>query len=141
MKMKDITVRGLVEEDLVEVSQWFINRKWFAPPNGKILPEDTGYVAEIDGRLLSVAWLYITNSHIGIIDWIATNPESGTMGLKSIKKLLDYIEEVSRENITTYMHFTSNERFAKYIGKNCRFKPREKGVSICMRTRKEVAHG
>ena len=82
--MKDVIIRLIQDEDLPEVSEWFTARKWPVPPAGKMLP-DTGYVAErvSDGQLLAVAWFYLTNSQVGIIDWIATNPKEAGNGLDS----------------------------------------------------------
>lgn len=132
MALKDITVRQLTDEDLVEVSEWFASRKWTHPPVGATLPE-TGYVAEIGDKKLSVAWLYITNSAVGIIDWIATNPEAGYKGMASVRALIDHIEEVSRRDTKSYLHFTGNDKLTRYLKKKCRFKVAESGISMCVR--------
>lgn len=126
-----IKIRLITDDDLVEVSNWFAARKWPVPPNGKMLP-DTGYVAEKGGQLLSVAWLYITNSNVGIVDWIATNPDAGAQGIISIKKLLQHIEDISRGSITSFMHFTPNDKFARFLKRKCGFKTTEK-ANICVR--------
>lgn len=139
MALKDIKVRLLRDEDMLEISEWFAARKWPTPPQGAMLPE-TGYVAELGDRKLSVAWLYITNSSVGIVDWIATNPDAGVRGLISIKKLIDHIEDVSRENVGAYLHFTPNDKLAKYLKRNCRFKISERGINLCVRAVRE-AHG
>lgn len=138
--MKNLTIRLIQDEDLLEISEWFAARKWPIPPHGKMLP-DTGYVAERDGKLLSVAWFYMTNSQVGIIDWIATNPDSGTQGLISIIQLLKYIEEISRGETNVFMNFTSNEKLAKFLKRKCGFKITEQ-ASVCVRRRPlEVAYG
>lgn len=139
MALKDITVRLLTEEDMAEVSEWFAARKWPVPPGGKMLPE-TGYVAELDGRMISVAWLYITNSEVGIIDWIATNPEAGARGIISVKKLIEHIEGVSLGSLNTFMHFTPNDRLAQYLKKKCGFKVTEKS-NVCIRKGAAQAQG
>lgn len=142
--MKNVTIRQLHDEDLIEVSEWFAKRKWSRPPSGKGLP-DTGYVAVAEsGQLLSVAWLYITNSDVGIIDWMCTNPDAGqTEGLRSIAKLIDFIEAVSAERCNLFMHYTPNAKFARFLGKKCRFKTTETGVNLCFRRRslEAQAHG
>jgi hypothetical protein len=139
MALRDITVRHLEDDDLVEVSEWFASRKWPYPPQGAMLPK-TGFIAELNGKKLSVAWLYVTNSSVGIVDWIATNPNVGVKGLISIKKLIDHIEDISRESVASYLHFTPNEKLARYLKKNCGFKIAEKGINLCIRTARE-AHG
>ncbi len=129
---------------MLEISEWFAARKWPLPPVGgsKMLPE-TGYVAVKDGKLMSVAWLYITNSQIGIVDWIATSPAAGTKGLISVIKLISYIEEISVGRTNFFMHFTPNDKLARFLKRKCGFKISETGVNICTRRRPlEVqAHG
>jgi hypothetical protein len=142
--MKGVTIREIRDEDFVEVSDWFAARKWQIPPSAKTLPE-TGYVAQKDdGTLLAVAWLYITNSDVGIVDWICSNPSAGmAQGLRSIVKLIDFIEAVSAGRCNVFMHFTPNTKFAKFLGKKCRFKTTETGVNLCFRRRsmEAPAHG
>lgn len=131
MSLKGITIRLVHDDDLVEICEWFSARKWPVPPNGNMLPE-SGYVAVQNGKLLSVAWLYITNSSVGIIDWIATNPDAGAVGIISVKKLLNYIEDVSRGHVGVFMHFTPNDRLARFLKRKCGFKITEK-ANICVR--------
>ena len=133
--LKNIVVRLIQDEDFVEVSEWFVKRKWPVPPAGKMLPE-SGFVAEQDGKLLSVAWLYVTNSQVGIIDWIATNPEAGASGIISVKKLLDHIETISSET-NVFMTFVPSDKFAKYLKNKCRFKITEQ-ANVCIRRREAV---
>lgn len=140
MNLKDIQIRDITDDDLLEVSEWFAKRRWPVPPAGSMLP-DTGYIAYRGDKLLSVAWLYITNSQVGIIDWIATNPDAGPVGTASIKKLVDYIEGISGDSTSVFMHFTPNDKLAKFLKKNCRFKTTEK-ANICVRRRSlEVVNG
>lgn len=132
MALKGITVRQLQDEDMVEVSEWFAKRNWNSPPQGQMLPS-TGYVAVKEGKLLSVAWLYITNSAMGIVDWIATSPDAGFRGIASLENLINYIEDISKETTTSYFHFTPNDKLAKYLKRKCRFKIAETGVNLCIR--------
>jgi len=141
MAIKDIIVRDLEDDDLAEVSEWFTSRNWNVAPQGKVLP-DSGYVAVHNGKLLSVAWLYVTNSEVGIIDWIATNPEEPRLGIISVKKLIRHIEMISEGRIRTFLSFIPNDKFAQYLKRKCGFKITEKDVNICSRTRPmEAAHG
>lgn len=121
MGLKDITVRDLADEDMVEIVEWFKHRKWRVPPASHALP-GTAYVAEQHGKLLSVVWLYLTNSGVGILDWVATNPESGPNGIISIKKVLKHIEGLVEDNLTTFIHFTHNDRLATFFNKKCGYK-------------------
>ena len=124
MAIKDIIVRQIRDEDMLEVSEWYRDRKWLTPPGKNRLPE-TGYVSELNGELLAVVWLYITNSAIGITDWICTNPKFRTKGIISIREIFKFIEETTSGKIEVLMNFTSNEKLAKYLRKNCRFKKGE----------------
>ena len=124
---------------MLEVSEWFASRKWPRPPQGAMLPE-TGSIAELGGRKLSLAWLSITNSSVGIVDWIATNPDAGVKGLISIKALIDHIEGISREGVSSFLHFTPNDKLALYLKKKCGFKIAEKGINLCIRNTR-AAHG
>lgn len=121
MKLKNVIVRDLVEDDMVEISEWFVGRKWKVPPANHILP-GTAYVAERNGDLICVVWLYITNSGLGILDWVATKPNAGPIGLLSIKKVLNYIEEVTGDKLTAFAHFTHNDKLATFFNKKCGYK-------------------
>ena len=140
--MKNLTIRKIEDEDMLEISEWYSSRKWPVPPAGKMLPE-SGYVAVKDGKLLSVAWLYITNSQVGIVDWIGTNPTSGPHGLISVVKLIDYIEEISKGYINVFLHFTPNHKLSRFLKRKCGFKITETEVDMAVRRRRhlEVAHG
>ncbi len=143
--MKNVLIRDITDDDMPEISEWFAARKWTVPPGGKTLPE-TGYVAvdSVSNRLLSVAWLYITNSDVGIVDWIATAPESGAKGLISVIDLLEFIEGVSVSRCNVFMHFTPNAKLARFLKRKCGFKIAETGVNICTRRRplsEAQAHG
>ena len=140
--MKNVLIRLIEDEDLLEVSEWFSARKWPVPPSGKMLPE-TGYVAVTgDGTLLSVAWFYLTNSQVGIVDWIATNPTAGAQGLISVIKLIAHIEDISSGTTNVFMHFTPNDKLARFLKRKCGFKVTEK-ANICVRRRplQEVVNG
>jgi hypothetical protein len=135
--VKNLTIRKIDDDDMLEISEWFSSRKWPVPPSGKMLPE-SGYVAVRDGKLLSVAWLYITNSQVGIVDWIATNPSAGPHGLISVTRLIDYIEDLSKGYINVFMHFTPNHKLAKFLKRKCGFKIAETDVNICIRRRRHL---
>jgi len=131
--LKDLKVRPIEDGDFVSVSEWFVKRSWPVPPAGQMLPE-SGFVAFTpDGKLHAVAWLYVTNSQLGIIDWIATNPDSdGMLGLVGVKKIIDWIERVA-DGINVFLHFTPNDRLAKFLKGKCRFKISEKANVLTRR--------
>jgi hypothetical protein len=138
--LKDVIIRLIQDDDFAEVAEWFVARKWPVPPAGKMLP-DSGYVAEKDGELLAVAWFYLTNSQVGIVDWICTNPKSMTLGLRSVIKILQHIEKISSERTNVFMHFTPNDKLAAFLKRKCGYKVTEK-ANVCVRRRPlEAANG
>lgn len=120
MGLTDIVIRDLRDEDMPAVTEWYVARKWRVPPSPNALPS-TAYVAHDSEMLLGVVWLYLTNSGIAMVDWIATNPASGAKGLISISKILKYIESIIDDRVTVLMHFTSNEKLSKFFGRKCGF--------------------
>jgi len=132
MGLKDITIRELTEDDFLEVSRWFSARKWSHAPAKDILPP-LAYVAELDGVLLSVVWVYVTNCGLVLLDWFATNPESGSRGIISVKKLTKYVVGVMEESGTTTacISYTHNDKLAEYLDKKCGFKKDSMKVNMC----------
>ena len=138
---KEIVVRRLTDDDMVEVSEWYVKRKWPVAPGGGMLPE-SGYIAELNGEKLAAGWLYVTNSTIGIIDWLATSPSAGVRGLIGIRRILRHIEDVTQgsEGVPghhTLMTFTPNVKFAKFLKEKCGYKTAERGLHLCVRNRRQ----
>ena len=121
----ELLVRLVREEDFVELSEWFSKRKWPVPPGPDILPK-TGYVAVKGDEMLSVAWLYPTTTPVAFVDWMATNPESGTLGLRSLVKVLDHIKRISDPHVSRLMFLTPNDKLTKFAEKRMKFKKTEK---------------
>ncbi len=103
MKIKDVKFRLLKEADMPEVSSWFVKHKWPISPGPEILP-DTAYIAEIDGVPLAVSWIYLTNSTIFWLEWVATNPNYKVKSIISLKKLSKALLELipQRHRIEDY---------------------------------------
>lgn len=120
----DFLVRDINDDDLVTVSEWFARRKWPVPPSPAILPK-TGYVAERNGEPVAVAWLYITNSSLGLVEWSATDPESGIVGLRGLKKVMDHIKKISEPRVKVLFQFVPNKKLAKYMEKRFGFRKSE----------------
>ena len=142
MALKDIKVRELNDDDMVEISEWFKTRKWSHGPAPKILPE-SAYVAELDGMLLSVVWVYVTNSGLALMDWIATNPKSGTKGIISVQKLFKYVEEIfiRSEGVNACISYAHSDKLARYLSKKCGYKVDSKKVNMCMKVFKPIHAG
>lgn len=126
-------VRQLTPDDMMEVSQWFVKRKWPLPPNEGILP-NTGYVAQRDdGKLLSVAWLYLTNSKLALIEWTATNPDEPVAGIKSLSNVVDYIKHITKDNVTCLMQLIPNKKLSRHYQKKMGFKKSEEADIVIWR--------
>lgn len=125
MAIKDIIVRPVVDEDYIEISEWLKDRKWPMPPARGSLPA-TGYIAEENGKPLAAGFLYLTNSSIGIFDWLSTNPESGYRGLVGLKKISEYIKRVSDPEVSVILSFQGNGKLANYMSKKLGYKKVEK---------------
>lgn len=140
--LKDIKVRLLTDDDMVEISEWFKARKWSYGPAPKILPE-SAYVAELNGQLLSVVWVYVTNSGLALMDWIATNPNSGVRGLISVQKLFRYVENIFKESdgVSACISYAHSDKLAKYLAKKCGYKVDSKKVNMCMKVFKPIFTG
>lgn len=124
-----ISVRLIEEEDFVEVSAWFADSHWKTPPMGNNLPE-SGYIAEEGGRKLAVAWLYVTNSGVALVDWVKTNPEVGGRGVFAVKKLMGHIEAIAENQINSIIYVTPNDRLAGFLKSRCGFKTRKENVCV-----------
>ena len=142
MALKDIIVRELTDEDMVEVSEWFVARKWPVVPSPHILPK-SAYVAELEGKLLSVAWVYCTNSGLALIDWVATNPKSGTKGIISVQKVFKHVDEIlaATGSITACISYTHNDKLAKYMDKKCGYRRDRLKVNMCYKRFGGVPNG
>ena len=126
-----IKVRLLTDDDMVEVSGWFKDRHWKIQPTSRTLPE-SGYLALDDDKPVAVVWLYLTNSGIGILDWMQSKPNSGERGVFAVKKLMDYVEDISRGSIHSLIHHTPNDKLANYLKKSCGFRLAGK-ENMCVR--------
>lgn len=122
-----IIVRDIVDEDFTYIGDWFKNRKWPMPPVKGILPK-TGYVAEHNGNPVAVGWVYLTNSSMAFIEWTATNPKSGIIGLRGIKKIVDHIKALTEGNYEIFMQFVPSKKFAKYMETKMGFKKSEEAT-------------
>jgi hypothetical protein len=125
MAIKDIIVRPVQDDDYLEICDWLKDRKWTIPPAKGSLPA-TGYIAEENGKPIAAAFLYLTNSSIGIFDWLSTNPESGYKGLVGLKKISEHIKKVSDPDVSVILSFQGNGKLANYMTKKLGYKRVEK---------------
>lgn len=125
MAIKDIIVRQIQDEDYLDISEWLKDRKWPIPPGKGVLPV-TGYIA-VDGKnKLAAGYLYVTNSSVGILDWLVTNPKAGFKGSVALKRIDEHVKKITKDNVTTILHFCANDKLAKYMCKKLNYKTADK---------------
>lgn len=117
----NLLVRKIKDEDMPEVTSWFVDRKWPLPPVDGILPP-TGFVAEKDGELYAAAWLYVSNSSLGHLEWMVTRPKSGVAGVRALEKVIEHIKEASNPHVKCIIQFLSNDRLSRIMEKRQAFK-------------------
>jgi hypothetical protein len=123
--MSAIVVHPIQDEDMKVVTEWFSRRKWPMPPMPHILPK-TGFVAKKGDKLCAVAWVYITNSSLAMVEWTATNPDETMLGMRGLKKIYEYVKEVSAPDVKCILQFSSNAKLSQFLERRCGFKNSEK---------------
>lgn len=69
-----MNVRRFQPEDHAEICEWWKHYDW-QPVQIELLP-NIGFVIEHDGVNIVAGWLYQTDSKIGWIEWIISNPKA-----------------------------------------------------------------
>lgn len=116
-----ILVRKINEEDMPEITGWFVDRKWPLPPVEGIIPP-TGFIALKDGEPMAAAWLYVTNSTLAHLEWLVTRPKSGVEGISALEKVIEHIKETSYPHVKCIVGFLSNDRLARIMERKLQFK-------------------
>jgi hypothetical protein len=99
-----------------ELAAWWKFWRWTNHPVPGML-SDIGYVVELDGVNICAGWLYTTNSLIGSMEFIVSNPHVEA-ALRS--QALDFlIEQLSKRNTKegkrVFMTSIKNEALAKKL--------------------------
>jgi hypothetical protein len=94
----ELCVRALVESDLDILHEWWKAWKW--PPVTKdLLPLNGlgGLMVYKDETLIAAGFLYLTNSKVGWIEWVVSNPEYREEDRKlSLELLVSSLENVAK---------------------------------------------
>lgn len=69
-----MTIRPFTLEDYPTIHRWWVDHKWTPLPHD-LLPVH-GFVVEENGVMILAGWLYQSDSKIGWLEWIISNPES-----------------------------------------------------------------
>ena len=73
---KDIKVRNITVEDYYYINKWWIEQG-YDPPGTDILPMNGlgGVIVEKKGKPIAAAYVYLTNSTMGYIDNLISDPK------------------------------------------------------------------
>jgi len=80
------------------IASWFKGHGWDMPPARSILPRESGFLIEKDGRYIACTFLYISNSPLCWQEWTAVDPKARPREkLQAVKKLIEYIKWFVKE--------------------------------------------
>lgn len=79
--------------DYETIAPWYKAHGWSEPPEPAIFPT-TGIIVEDGLGPVAVAFLYLSNSPLGFIEWTATRP--GLPPGRTVYRVLEYLLEVVR---------------------------------------------
>lgn len=119
--------RKFTGEDYPIVSEWYVAHGWPSAPHVGML-SSTGLIVEDETGPLAVGFIYLTNSAIGFLEWIATRPKMGAKALKALKFLFDEIKERCREMGIRVLHSFSDDKTLKIFTKLGGFHATEKAT-------------
>jgi hypothetical protein len=111
-------IRKVDDADIPELAKWFESISWDLPPVEGAIPRD-GYVAEIDGKLVACAWLYLTGSACSFVQWTNTNPDvdekTQSDGINLILKTFQEMAPHIVPAIKTIVTYTRSEKFREKL--------------------------
>lgn len=119
-------VDQIKESEYQEVLGWFTEKRgWPYPPENWVLPE-TSFVARYKGKMMAACWLYVTNSPIGFIEILVTNPNASTLIAgralhAAVKAAIDYNKKL-RGRYSRVMAVTANESLQRLFKKQFKFR-------------------
>jgi len=91
-------VRPVKVEDYVDLIEWWKFYDHVEVPSSDILPNSGlgGLVVEKEGRMIAAAYIYLTNSAIGYVDFLVSDPSyKGRDRFEMITLLIDACSEVA----------------------------------------------
>lgn len=114
-------IKVIEPADLDVYLTWFPQRGWGGAPAKELL-SDTGLVVSDNKGPLCIGFLYVTNSRMTLLEWVATNPERHAVStVKAIKALIDYCKQwiSQQDGVRFLIGATDNEglktHYEKYM--------------------------
>ena len=95
---KDYSVRPIRVEDYPTLVKWWESYDGVEVPDSGLLPDGGlgGFVVVKEGKLIAAAFLYLTNSDIGYVDFLISDPNyKGRDRFDMITVLIDVCSEVA----------------------------------------------
>ena len=96
-----LNVRVLKESDWnTLVSWWLAWKDWGNHPSKEMLPQNGtgGFMIESDGEDIVSGFLYLTNSKVGWIEWVVSNPNyKGDNKKEAIELLIHSLENIAKQ--------------------------------------------
>jgi|TARA_B110000211_G_scaffold39038_2_gene39950 hypothetical protein len=95
-----ITIRPIIVEDYKKLTKWWEHYDGIQVPSSDLLPNGGlgGFAAEKDGRLIAAAYIYLTNSAMGYVDFLISDPDyKGRDRFEIITQLIERCSEYGVE--------------------------------------------
>ena len=96
-----LNIRVLKESDWdTLVSWWLAWKDWGSHPSKEMLPQNGtgGFMVESDGKPIVSGFLYLTNSKVGWIEWVVSDPDyKGENRKKAIELLVNSLENIAKQ--------------------------------------------
>jgi hypothetical protein len=119
--------RKFVAEDYPTIATWYVDHGWPSAPSVEML-STTGIIIEDDDGPMSVGFIYMTNSALGFLEWIATRPGQGSRAIKALKFMFDEIKARCSEMGIKALHSFSDDKTIKIFTNLGGFKATEKAT-------------
>jgi hypothetical protein len=107
------------------VAPWFVAHGWPVAPALEVLPTMGVLIFSDEDEPLAVGFLYISNSILGFIDWLATNPKLGVSGFKALQFLVEVLCGVAAGSGMKQVMHLSRFKYVKVFERRLGFKKSE----------------
>ena len=116
---KEYNIRPVIVEDYATLIKWWESYDHIEVPESHMLPNGGlgGFVVEREGRLLAAGFLYFTNSSLGYVDYLISDPNY--KGRDRFEIITSLIEACSEEALKQGCRLTWAMTSYKGIVKRC----------------------
>jgi hypothetical protein len=109
-KLSTVTIRNYSTSDYPLVCELWAAQAWPAP--GPAALPKTGKIAYLNGRIAAAAFLYRTDSTVGILEWVVADPKLSSEDRSTAvnEVLLTLTDEAANQGCKVLFHMTSHKR-------------------------------